>query len=108
MQQPKLYRREPTEIRAIQWTGENLTAVKTFVGNIGAPHERRSAVELRPEGPSDIKLYLFVAANNDWLPIVKGEWIAEDQFGYYPIKDTNGHPTNYTEAGIVNAQNQFQ
>ena len=32
-------------------------------------------------------LSLFVAANNGWLDLQVGEWIAKDDFGYYPIKD---------------------
>lgn len=90
MEQPKLFRRNPTEIRAIQWTGENISAVRLFTD----PGGQVTYFEIR-----DGKGYLYVAANDAWLPIELGEWIAQDQFGFYPIKDDRGHPSNYTEAG---------
>jgi hypothetical protein len=67
----KRFRRKPTEIDAIQWTGFNRVGVHQF----GA----RTKME---EG----KLYLWVQANKAWLPLEQDEWIAKDFLGYYPIK----------------------
>lgn len=94
MDAPKRYRRIPTEIDAIQWTGDNIEALRRFGARVS--HE-----EVRSLGQSDCvacHLVLWVEANQAWLPIEIGEWVARDQYGYYPIKDS-GHnrPTNYEE-----------
>jgi hypothetical protein len=68
---PKRLRRKPTEINAIQWNGENVGPITKF----GATIEDRGGT-----------LWLWVEANNAWLPLQLGEWIAKDFLGYYPIK----------------------
>jgi hypothetical protein len=82
MKQPKTFQREPTIIEAIQWTGDNRQALDDFgctVAHYG-----------------DV-LRLFVQANQAWLPLEVGEWIAHDEHGYYPIKDGGEAPCNYRE-----------
>lgn len=93
MQEAKRYRRIPSEIDAIQWTGDNQEALQRFGATVS--HE-----EVRTLGQSDCvacHLVLWVEANQAWLPIQIGEWIARDEYGYYPIKDRNGMPHNYEE-----------
>lgn len=113
MLQPKLFRREPTEIRAIQFNGENESAIQDFVGIAPEPaimqatqaglsiaglsrdrgfYVRHDAAMGKTEGA------LWVSANQTWLPIQIGEWIAQDEHGFYPIKDNGGKPFNYVEA----------
>lgn len=75
MDQPKLYQRKPTQLEAIQFTGENDDAIKAF------------GAEVKRTDIAGKVLSLFVAANNGWLDLQVGEWIAKDDFGYYPIKD---------------------
>ena len=75
MDQPKLYQRKPTQLEAIQFTGENDDAIRAF----GAEVKRTDIAEK--------VLSLFVAANNGWLDLQVGEWIAKDDFGFYLIKD---------------------
>src|SRR5213083_2721543 len=90
---PKTFRRIPTEIQAIQWTGDNQEALRRFGARVS--HE-----EVRCLGQSDCvacHLVLWVEANQAWLPLEIGEWVARDQYGHYPIKDHNGLPTNYEE-----------
>jgi hypothetical protein len=67
----KRFRRKPTEINAVMWTGENRKNVEKF----GAPVLGRNG-----------RLELYVAANKTWLPLEIGEYIAKDFLGYYPIK----------------------
>ncbi|AZS12640.1 hypothetical protein HWB99_gp104 [Mycobacterium phage DrLupo] len=83
MNSPKRYRRIPTEINAIQWTGDNQFDIEAFGANVIVENGC---------------LTLYVAANNAWLPLERGEWIAQDEHGFYPIKDDQGRPFNYQEA----------
>lgn len=87
MEQPKLYRRKPTEIRAIQWTGENLSAIQDFVGLVEAEGVSRGTRGFQVAGNKRVAS-LWVTANGDLLPIEIGEWIAKDDLGFYPIKDS--------------------
>lgn len=113
MLQPKLFRREPTEILAIQYTGENAEAVEDFVGLVYAPeradHDHPAFfVRTDPSRGADFKeANLFVAANNSWLPIAEGEWVAKDQFGFYPIKNAGDRPVNYIDPNKFSPGDQF-
>jgi hypothetical protein len=82
MRSPKTFEREPTTIEAIQWTGQNIDAI----GDFGCTVEHYGGM-----------LRLFVQANQTWLPLEVGEWIARDEHGYYPIKDGGDRPSNYRE-----------
>lgn len=86
MDKPQTFNRIPTTIRAIQWTGENLHAVREFVGERG----------VRPSGEVGIEIY--IAANKGWLVVLIGDWIAEDGLGFCPIANEHGHPLNYRAA----------
>lgn len=75
------YRKKPVEVEAIQYTGDNLSAVTAFVGEGDfAPIHPDDQVD----GDYDAELY--VAANGAWVPIEPGEWILRDQRGCYPCK----------------------
>lgn len=74
MSDVKHFRRKPTTIVAIQWLGDNKKAVEKF-----------GAVLWTRKGSDKVKLW--VDANQCWIPIVFGEWIAKDFIGYYPIKN---------------------
>jgi hypothetical protein len=103
MEQPKLFRREPTEILAIQWTGENERAIQDFVGNCPANQGYKAFFTRRDPARGDdfMEANLFVKANDSWLTMQIGEWIAKDEYGFYPIQDDNGHPAKYREANSV-------
>lgn len=82
MKEPRTFERIATVVEAIQWTGDNRQALNDFgctTAYIGGT------------------LRLFVAANQTWLSLEVGEWIASDQYGYYPIKGTAEAPINYRE-----------
>lgn len=98
MEQPKLYRRKVTEVTAIQWTGQNLSAIQAFVGLVETEGVSRGTQGFQVAGIKDTAS-LWVSANEDWLNVEVGQWIAKDQFGFYPIKDEQGKPANYVEAG---------
>ncbi len=67
------YRRLPTEIEALRWTGNNFPEVEQWCGD----HAKANLLRLR----------LFVSANCAWVDLEPGEWIARDRHGFYPIKD---------------------
>jgi hypothetical protein len=84
----KVYRSVPTEIRAIQWTGNNEIAIARFT--IDCPPTQHSPMRgIGFQCRSEIwpRAKLWVNANQDWLTIDKGEWVAQDMHGFYPIKD---------------------
>lgn len=76
------YRKRPVEIEAAQWTGDNAEEIQTFTGEVEL--ESGSALAFLPR---PLPAQLYVAANDSWLPIERGEWVAKDRHGCYPIKD---------------------
>jgi len=111
MREPAVYVKRPVPVRAIQWTGDNVRAVREFVGVV-VGHDGIRTEGFLPtgkEGPSYLKsAYLWVAANKAWLPIEIGEWVLRDASGCYPCKHErfveNYHPSGdgivYTEPEI--------
>lgn len=96
MLEPKVYRKRPVPVRAIQWTGNNAGAVSDFVGIMANMDGDVSTCRfLLPEAidSEGEALYhdglarLWVEANSSWLPIEVGEWILRDRIGFYPCKD---------------------
>jgi len=69
----KTYQSRPVRIEAMQWTGDNFDELFGWIGY---------EIVRKPDG-----LRLFVAANDRWLPLTVGEWVAKDRHGFYPIKD---------------------
>lgn len=68
------YRKLPTEIEAMRWTGYNYGEVLTWCDD---------HIQINAEGDAR----LFVQANMAWLALDWGEWVARDRHGFYPIKD---------------------
>lgn len=84
MRAPETYRKRPVEIQAMQWTGWNDDALICFCG------ERSFYKLVKPDrlpGNKEFTAKLWVAANQEWLGIETGEWVAKDSQGFYPIKD---------------------
>lgn len=82
MRSEKTYRRRPTEIKAMQWTGDNEAEIAEWTGR--APIDDYPGFKVfLDRGPM-----LYVQANRQWLPLDVGEWIAKDKLGFYPIKDS--------------------
>ena len=78
------FRKQPVEVEAIQWTGDNPAAVRAFTGT-HQPDPNRSGnhmVFTTQSGHGE----LYVAANGAWLGIEVGEWIIRDSRGFYPCK----------------------
>ena len=81
----KTYRRRPTDIEAVQWTGENAAEIADWVGTgpgRNGPISKFDDSMVFPGG----KARLFVDANDGWRDIEVGEWVAKDVKGFYPIK----------------------
>lgn len=83
----KRYRKRPIIIEAMQWTGANSDAVVAFVGTVERPDSEWLGKDGFVASASDHSACLYVAANNGWLDVDQGEWVAKDSEGYYPIKE---------------------
>ncbi len=97
---PGRYRKLPVVIEAVQWTGSNLDVIQEFVGPAGdggadydhppdptTPGFFHQACLLVYGRNMRFPARLYVAANDGWLDVEIGEWIAKDSKGCYPIKD---------------------
>lgn len=68
------YRKKPVEVEAIQWTGENLNEVASFLGT--------SAFE---DYPTAKALTIWNFLEETWIPCHKGHWIIKGVAGeFYP------------------------
>lgn len=111
---PRRYRTRPTEIDALQWDGTPERATELYewtktphdstwraqfvlLGSneaarfLGEPMQRTPGVDeevTRHRMMIDLgaSAALFVAANEDWIALRTGEWVAHDKAGFYPIK----------------------
>ncbi|RIJ76598.1 hypothetical protein D1871_11025 [Nakamurella silvestris] len=94
MTAPQRYRRLPTVIEAVQWQGDKTsfdtihewTAGQHPPGNTGSgflvlPPDLRQP----PEEWSGVLGCLWVAANQTYVPVPAGQWVAKDSQGFYPI-----------------------
>lgn len=108
----KTYRRKPTTIEAVRWTGDNAAELRSWaVMPDGVPcfvsmDEEDAETTLGAEvferfGDSGTTAALWVAANTQWLPIADGEWVAKDKIGFYPIKDEVFIETYEEEGGVI-------
>lgn len=73
---PAQYTSSPQTITACQYREESVAALASWTG----PEN----VRYRPK----IHLtQLWVEANKAWLPLEDGEWVIQDELGFYPCKD---------------------
>lgn len=87
---PHLYQKRPIVIEALQWTGENRDAMWAFTGRDNFyPLEQPSQKITFSGEPTGVwnTAKLYVAANDEWLFLETGEWVAQDSRGFYPIKN---------------------
>lgn len=93
MSEPKIYRKKPIVIEAMQWDGSNIADLWEWVtaeflyGPIPAepaygPDADGKGCDAQPARPAG----LYVAANDVWVNIEIGEWIIRDSLGFYPCK----------------------
>lgn len=81
------YRSKPSEIDAIQWTGENGVEVQKFCGPNTIPRdplEWRFYVDFPPEG----KLLAGKGGESGWVRLPQGHWVArsiEDPSDVWPL-----------------------
>ena len=102
MSGPKTYISVPTTIEAIQFKGtrESWAEINVWVGvspvdNTHRPPGYPPEAEYSGDGGHKYSGFyhylgthwLYVAANDAWLQIEDGEWVAKDDHGFYPIKD---------------------
>lgn len=96
------YRRRPTLVDAVQWTGSNTKAVREFIEAHGGPAVGQEGVFVPRKGGQmtetmfsnlvefaerDVTAALWVEANGGWLGIVNKEWILADSIGFYPCRN---------------------
>jgi hypothetical protein len=81
------YRKRPVTIEALQWTGDNVEAIQQWVGCQEGIYLFLPECGHDMSGTDNTKPVLYVAANDAWLNVEIGEWIAKDRHGFYPIKD---------------------
>ena len=66
-----------------QWTGDNAPFLIEKFG--------LDVLFTVPEGTHDLVCSIYVAANDEWLTLERGEWIIRDSHGIYPCKDDVFH-----------------
>jgi hypothetical protein len=71
------YTSVPTTIEAIQWDGIHPEPMAEWMGDSWS-HDTGALHSIG---------LIYVAANDKWLEIEPGEWVARDELGFYPIKD---------------------
>lgn len=83
------YRNKPKEVEAVRWSGDNLAEVQAFVGrmqnqdgDVDVPRFREDPVAWTTHD----RAYLWVEANQAWVPVPKGQWILKDSAGFYPCR----------------------
>lgn len=74
---PKVYRSKPSEIEALQWTGDNRAEISKWCG-------------IRPDGMPVFCVTrgnadLWSEASQAWNSLEVGHWVARDVLGFYPI-----------------------
>ena len=75
----RIYRKKPVDIRAVQWTGDNLEECKEFLGEDFV----KSVLERHPNGRAIIK----IRTKEGELDAVKDDFIIEGVQGeHYPCK----------------------
>lgn len=99
------YRKKPVTIEALQWDGYNAdecyswavlpsegpvshAVVQCFVPlDCDEADDQFARDQMERFVANGATAGLWVKANDQWLGIVIGEWIAKDRHGFYPIKD---------------------
>lgn len=89
-----LYRSKPTEIEAVQWTGDNFTEVEAAVGD-----KVRPPLDTTNMAPDEVEAIdnaedLLLNAGKDgaqkWVPVPAGHWIVhqpDDLSDVWPVED---------------------
>lgn len=77
-----LYRSRPSEVEAVQWTGENVAEVEALIGS------DKASTTIFGDG----KLYLLAGADGaqDWVPVPEGHWLVHqpgDKSDIWPVEN---------------------
>lgn len=75
MTTPARYRKITTEVEAIQWTGDNATAVIAFAGTNFVPLDEPC------DDDADATASVFESRHWTWALIHTGDWIIRDAAG---------------------------
>ncbi len=82
---PRHYRKKPVEIRALQWTGDNATAVAAFTRG---QFDVFSTLDRANCDDPDATAHVFDALHSTWMLAQTGDHIIEGVQGeFYPIRD---------------------
>jgi hypothetical protein len=84
----RTYVKQPLEVQALQYTEDNLEEMREFCGT-ALIHGRIQNVFRLPDPTAEdgSGAELWVNANQRYLPIEVGEWVIQDDLGFYPCKD---------------------
>lgn len=94
MDKPGIFVKKPVEVKAIQFTGDNWWACRDFAGQRETSDglkvncfNRVGTYLFKDRSETNVVAELWVDANKTILPIEVGEWIIQDNLGFYPCKD---------------------
>lgn len=73
---PAQYTSSPVTITAHRYREENVAALASWMGTQNVRYRPRIHLT-----------QIWVAANEAWLPLEDGEWVIQDELGFYPCKD---------------------
>lgn len=82
------YRSKPSEIDAIQWTGDNAVEVQQFCGPNTGPLDPLLPMRFYVDVPSEGKLLAGKNGESGWVLVSKGHWVArsvEDPTDVWPL-----------------------
>jgi hypothetical protein len=79
---------KPKKIQAVQLTRMGGSGLIDWLLQFGADVTDTNGSAIRFVDTEDEKgIFLYVKANDSWVPIEISEWIVRDSLGLYPIKD---------------------
>lgn len=96
-----MFVKKPVPVEAVRFTGDNWAEMHAFTGHheTGDGHPVDTFNPIGTYLPNHqhplAKAELWVEANQAWLPIVVGEWVMRDQYGFYPCQGDEEAPENY-------------
>jgi hypothetical protein len=74
-----LYQSKPSEIEAVQWTGDNYDLVKSFADG---------KVRWRQDDVAGLELKAGADGIQEWVPLPEGHWVVRqpgDHSDYWPV-----------------------
>ncbi|MFE9736146.1 hypothetical protein ACFYO9_37470 [Streptomyces sp. NPDC005863] len=80
---PTRYRRRPTPVLAVQWTGVNEAELRKFAGFRFALIDDNEEIEV---DDIDATARLLDETRGDWMPLVPGDWVVRCRGRYTAVR----------------------